>query len=151
VAGYRVHKDGGGVGSLLLGLFDTRGALHHVGVASGMAVALRARLADEVADLRMDTYDGHPWAAWKDPDAHERRLMPGTPSRWSGARQRGGEVDWVPLRPERVAEVRYEHVQGARFRHPARFVRWRPDRDPASCTYSQLVETAPAELEEWFG
>ncbi|MBI2169189.1 MAG: ATP-dependent DNA ligase [Actinobacteria bacterium] len=144
VAGYRRHKDGGGVGSLLLGLYDGRGNLHHVGVASGMAAALRSELHEAIAPYVMTATGDHPWARWEEAEAHERLLMPGTPSRWSGARDSG--ASWIPLRPELVAEVRYEHLQGARFRHPARFARWRPDRDAASCTYAQLVVAPPAEL-----
>lgn len=144
VAGYRVHKEGDGVGSLLLGLYDGRGNLHHVGVASAFRAEQRPRLLDEVRPYEMTSEVGHPWEAWRDEKAHEHQLMPGTPSRWSGSRE--AEADWVPLRPEQVVEVRYEHLQGARFRHPSRFVRWRPDRDPRSCTYRQLLADAPEDL-----
>lgn len=144
VAGYRVHTTGDGVGSLLLGLYDGRGDLHHVGVASAFRATLRSEILDAVRPYEMHSEAGHPWEAWRDEAAHEWRLMPGTPSRWSGSRD--AEADWVPLRPELVAEVRYEHLQGARFRHPARFVRWRPDRDPSSCTYRQLLTDAPDDL-----
>jgi len=151
VAGYRPHKDGHGVGSLLLGLFDGRGTLHYVGVCTGFTREARGRVLEEVEPYRMTDLSEHPWAAWADEEAHQRQLMPGTPSRWAAARAKGGgSADWVPLRPDRVAEVRYEHLQGARFRNPARFVRWRDDRDPASCTYGQLVEAVPVELTEWF-
>lgn len=144
VAGYRMHKEGDGVGSLLLGLHDGRGDLHHVGVASAFRSQQRPELLEAVRPYEMASEAGHPWEAWRDEEAHERRLMPGTPSRWSGSRD--GGADWVPLRPEPVAEVRYEHLQGARFRHPARFVRWRPDREPSSCTYRQLLADAPEDL-----
>ncbi len=147
VAGYRRHKDGAGVGSLLLGLHDGRGRLHHVGVASGLRERLRRQLLDDVAPHEMPSFDGHPWEAWRDEAAHERLLMPGTPSRWAGTRSPA----WVPLRPELVAEVRYEQLQGARFRHPARFVRWRPDRDAESCTYRQLLTSVPEDLHEVLG
>lgn len=147
VAGYRVHKDGRGVGSLLLGLYDDAGVLHHVGVAASMAAPLRARLLDDVAAHRVDDVSEHPWAAWGGAEPTGTRL-PGAPSRWNGDK----DLSWVPLRPDLVAEVRYEHLQGSgvhgagRFRHTARFVRWRPERDPASCTYAQLDEAPPADL-----
>jgi ATP-dependent DNA ligase len=146
VAGFREHKDGQGVGSLLLGLFDEGGALHHVGVASSFAAPLRRTLAEEIAPYRADALADHPWAGWRDEDAAGSR-MPGGLSRWNA----GKDLSWEPLRPELVAEVAYEHLQGDRFRHTARFVRWRPDRDPASCTYSQLDAPVPVELREVFG
>ena len=146
VAGYRPHKDGKGVGSLLLGLYDEQGALHHVGVASSFAAPLRAQLVDELAPYREDALTDHPWRDWGGADAAATR-MPGSPSRWNATK----DLSWEPLRPELVAEVAYEHLQGDRFRHTARFARWRPDREPRSCTYDQLEAPVPYELREVFG
>ncbi|MBW8699389.1 DNA ligase C [Streptomyces sp. MBT84] len=148
VAGYRFHKSGPVVGSLLLGLYDDRGALQHVGVAAAFAMKRRAELVQELEPLRMDEVAGHPWAAWSDEVAHETARLPGAPSRWSGKK----DLSWVPLRPERVAEVAYDHMEsGARFRHTARFRRWRPDRTPESCTYAQLEEPVRYDLAEILG
>jgi ATP-dependent DNA ligase len=148
VAGFRVHKDGDGVGSLLLGLYDDEGTLHHVGVASSFAAPLRKRLAKEVETYRKNALDGHPWREWADMQAHESGgRMPGAPSRWNAKK----DMRWEPLRIELVAEVAYEHLQGDRFRHTARFLRWRPDREPRSCTYEQLEAPVPHELAEIFG
>ena len=148
VAGYRVHKDGEGVGSLLLGLYDHEGKLHHVGVATGLSVALRKKLREELEPLRENALERHPWAEWADPEAHDgRQRMPGAPSRWTGTRS----LAWEPLRLERVAEVSYDNLQGDRFRHATKFVRFRPDRTPESCTYDQLDRTPPTELAEVFG
>jgi ATP-dependent DNA ligase len=152
VAGFREHKDGG-VGSLLLGLFDDSGVLHHVGVASSFDAKLRAQLATELAPYRDGALADHPWREWGGrnegnvgAEAPGQR-MPGGPSRWNA----GKDLSWEPLRVELVAEVAYEHLQGDRFRHTARFQRWRPDRDPASCTYEQLDAPVPIELHEVFG
>jgi ATP-dependent DNA ligase len=145
VAGFRRHKDGEGVGSLLLGLYDDDGALHHVGVASSFAAPLRKQLASELEPYRKNASKGHPWAEWAAAEGDGTR-MPGGPSRWNA----GKDLSWEPLRIELVAEVSFEHLQGDRFRHTARFVRWRPDRKPASCTYSQLEAVMPAELREIF-
>ncbi|MFD6310324.1 ATP-dependent DNA ligase [Streptomyces nigra] len=147
VAGYRLHKSGPVVGSLLLGLYDDRGALQHVGVSAAFPMKRRAELIDELEPLRMDDVSGHPWAAWAEEAAHESARLPGAPSRWSGKK----DLSWVPLRPERVAEVAYDHMEnGARFRHTARFRRWRPDRTPESCTYAQLEEPVRYDLAEIF-
>ncbi|MGW5033525.1 ATP-dependent DNA ligase [Streptomyces nigra] len=147
VAGYRLHKSGPVVGSLLLGLYDDRGALQHVGVSAAFPMKRRAELIDELEPLRMDDVSGHPWAAWAEEAAHESARLPGAPSRWSGKK----DLSWVPLRPERVAEVAYDHMEnGARFRHTARFRRWRPDRTPSSCTYAQLEEPVRYDLAEIF-
>jgi ATP-dependent DNA ligase len=146
VAGFRWHKDGAGVGSLLLGLYDEAGTLHHVGVASSFTAARRKELVDELAPLRENAVDGHPWREWAEADAHAERRMPGGLSRWNATK----DMSWAPLRPELVAEVRYEHVMAGRFRHGARLTRFRPDRDPRSCTYGQLDEVAPAELAALF-
>ncbi len=148
VAGYRFHKSGPVVGSLLLGLYDDRGALQHVGVSAAFSMKKRAELVEELEPLRMDDVAGHPWAAWSDATAHESARLPGAPSRWSGRK----DLSWVPLRPERVAEVAYDHLEnGQRFRHTARFRRWRPDRTPESCTYAQLEEPVRYDLAEVLG
>jgi ATP-dependent DNA ligase len=147
VAGFRWHKDGETVGSLLLGLFDDAGVLHHVGVASSFAAALRAQLVTDLAPLRENALAGHPWRAWADAQANADGRMPGALSRWNAQK----DLSWEPLRPELVAEVRYEHLAAGRFRHTARLVRFRPDREPVSCTYAQLAEVAPAELAALFG
>jgi ATP-dependent DNA ligase len=148
VAGFRWHKDGEGVGSLLLGLFDDDGNLHHVGVASSFTAARRKELVDELAPLRERALEGHPWREWADHQAQAQAegKMPGGVSRWNA----GKDLSWEPLRPEQVAEVRYEHVLSGRFRHGGRLVRFRPDRTPDSCTYAQLDEVAPAELADIF-
>ena len=146
VAGFRTHKDGRGVGSLLLGLYDDTEQLHHVGVASSFAAPLRQQLLEEVAPYRADALRDHPWREWGGTDETSTR-MPGAPSRWNATK----DLSWEPLRPELVAEVAYEHLQGDRFRHTARFVRWRPDRDPGSCTYQQLEHPVPVALREVFG
>ncbi|QIJ65753.1 ATP-dependent DNA ligase [Streptomyces sp. JB150] len=148
VAGYRFHKSGPVVGSLLLGLYDDRGALQHVGVCAAFPMRQRALLVEELEPLRMEDVAGHPWAAWAEEAAHESARLPGAPSRWSGKK----DLSWVPLRPERVAEVAYDHMEnGARFRHTARFRRWRPDRTTESCTYAQLEEPVRYDLAEIFG
>ena len=136
--GYRVHKDGEGVGSMLLGLYDDAGALHHVGVAAAFTVAERKALLDELATLRDNAADGHPWAEWAefastDADVEAQR-RPGATSRWNA----GKDLSWVPLRPERVVEVTFGQLENGRFRHGVTFVRWRPDREPESCRYDQL-------------
>ncbi len=148
VAGFRLHKDGAGVGSLLLGLFDDDGALHHVGVASSFTAARRKELITELAPLQVNALEGHPWREWADAQAQAQASgkMPGGVSRWTGTK----DLSWQALRPELVAEVRYEHVMSGRFRHGGRLVRFRPDRQPDSCTYAQLEEVAPAELAEIF-
>ncbi|MGX1775768.1 ATP-dependent DNA ligase [Nocardia brasiliensis] len=148
VAGFRWHKDGEGVGSLLLGLFDDEGNLHHVGVASSFTAARRKELVDELAPLRENALENHPWREWADAAAQARAdgKMPGGVSRWTG----GKDLSWEALRTELVAEVRYEHVQSGRLRHGGRLVRFRTDRTPESCTYAQLDEAPPAELSEIF-
>jgi ATP-dependent DNA ligase len=146
VAGYRTHKQGG-VGSLLLGLHDDRGTLQHVGVASGFRAADRPRLAEQLAPLRADDDPDHPWATWAGADGADGDRRPGAPSRWNAAK----DLSWTPLRPELVAEVAYDHLQGDRFRHATRLVRWRPDRRPESCRYDQLEAPVPIELRRVFG
>jgi ATP-dependent DNA ligase len=148
VAGFRWHKDGEGIGSLLLGLYDEREALNHIGVASAFTAARRRELVDELAPLREGALDDHPWREWAIAEAHDgTRRLPGAPSRWNNQKN----LVWEPLRPERVAEVRYEHVLSGRFRNPARMVRWRDDKRPADCRYDQLDAVAPAELQDIFG
>jgi ATP-dependent DNA ligase len=148
VAGFRWHTKGPGelVGSLLLGLYDAAGALHHVGVTSSFTTAVRRQLAKDLAPLRVRALEGHPWRDWAGAVNGSTR-MPGATSRWS----RGKDLSWEPLRIEFVCEVTYDHLQGDRFRHAAIFVRWRPDRRPAECRYDQLDVTPPAELTEIFG
>jgi ATP-dependent DNA ligase len=148
VAGFRWHKNGKDrlIGSLLLGLYDDRGRLQHVGVTSSFTMAMRAQLADELAPLREQALEHHPWRDWAAAGAEMSR-MPGGQSRWSA----GKDLSWQPLRIERVCEVKYDHMQGDRFRHAAIFQRWRPDRQPADCRYDQLEVTTPYELEKVFG
>ncbi|WEH38590.1 ATP-dependent DNA ligase [Streptomyces sp. NBC_01218] len=141
VAGYREHKSGPVVGSLLLGLYDDEGALQHVGVCASFPMKRRAELVTELEPLRTASSD-HPWGAWTDAGAHGNARMPGAPSRWSGKK----DMSWVPLRPERVCEVAYDHMEGDRFRHTTQFRRWRPDRDPSGCTYAQLAEVVRYDL-----
>ena len=146
VAGFRWHKTGAKtlVGSLLLGLHDEHGTLHHVGVASAFSATRRRELAEELAPLRERALDEHPWRGWATAVEHQR--MPGATSRWN----RGKDLSWEPLRVERVCEVSYDHMQGSRFRHPAQFLRWRPDRNPADCRYDQLEVTPAYELQQIF-
>jgi ATP-dependent DNA ligase len=148
VAGFRWHKTGKGelIGSLLLGLFDDRGRLHHVGVTSSFTMATRRALATELAPLREHALDDHPWRDWAEHDAAGTTRMPGGQSRWSA----GKDLSWQPLRLERVCEVKYDHMQGDRFRHAAVFQRWRPDKRPEDCRYDQLEVTTPFELQKVF-
>jgi ATP-dependent DNA ligase len=143
VAGFRWHKQGPGtlVGSLLLGLYDDAGTLHHVGVTSAFPMLERRRLAQELEPLREDALAAHPWRHWAELGDGSQR-MPGGQSRWSA----GKDLSWEPLRVERVCEVKYDHLQGDRFRHAAVFLRWRTDRQPGDCRYDQLEVTPPAEL-----
>ncbi|MGI9119285.1 MAG: ATP-dependent DNA ligase [Acidimicrobiales bacterium] len=155
VAGFRWHKDGEGVGSLLLGLYDESATLHHVGVATSFSVVQRLALVEEVAPLRPDALEGHPWRGWAEAGAAEAgaagaaggQRMPGGASRWNAGRS----TAWEPLRPERVAEVSYDNLQGDRFRHATHLVRWRDDRDATSCTYAQLERPVPEELAHALG
>lgn len=129
VAGFRPHKTDGEVGSLLLGLYDDGGRLHHVGVASGFSARRRAELTRELATAVVSPTDPHPWT-----EPREGTRIPGGVNRWS----RGRDGAWTPLRPDLVAEVAYDQMEGERLRHVATFLRWRPDREPGSCTYAQL-------------
>lgn len=147
VAGFRWHKSGNDtVGSLLLGLYDDRGVLQHVGVTSSFTMATRKQLAIDLAPLRKDAIKDHPWRDWASAGEDSTR-MPGAQSRWSA----GKNLSWEPLRIERVCEVKYDHLQGDRFRHAAIFLRWRPDKAPSDCRYDQLEVTTPYELEKVFG
>jgi ATP-dependent DNA ligase len=148
VAGFRWHKAGRNelVGSLLLGLYDSKGALHHVGVTSSFTMARRKELALELAPLRDRALENHPWRDWAVADGEMTR-MPGGQSRWSA----GKDLSWEPLRIERVCEVKYDHMQGDRFRHAAVFQRWRPDKPTTDCRYDQLEVTTAYELQKVFG
>jgi ATP-dependent DNA ligase len=150
VAGFRWHKQGAGtmVGSLLLGLYDDEGTLHHVGVAAAFTNAARKQLVAELAPLRERALENHPWRDWADAEGEAGgQRLPGGSSRWN----RGKDLSWEPLRPERVCEVAYDHMQGTRFRHAAQFLRWRPDKRPEDCRYDQLEVTPAYELERVFG
>ncbi len=147
VAGYRLHKSGAGIGSMLLGLFDEDATLHHIGVASSFTAAARLSLFDELQPYRDGALDDHPWKEWAAAEAHEGQRLPGSMSRWNVDK----DLSFTPVRPELVAEVAYENLLNGRLRHGARFQHWRPDREPASCTYAQLEQAAPYELHEIFG
>ena len=149
VAGFRWHKAGRGtlVGSLLLGLYDASNRLHHVGVTSSFTMAKRRDLAVELEPLRTNALDDHPWREWAELDSNDMTRMPGGQSRWSA----GKDLSWEPLRIERACEVKYDHMQGDRFRHAAVFQRWRPDKPPRDCRYDQLEVTTPYELAKVFG
>jgi ATP-dependent DNA ligase len=144
VAGFRWHKSGPVVGSLLLGLYDDEGMLQHVGVVGAFPMRRRAELVDELAPYRVEDLSGHPWAEWAEAAAEEGAgsRMPGAVSRWNADK----DLSWVPLRPELVVEVAYDHLQGTRFRHTAQFRRWRADREPRSCTYAQLERPVSFDL-----
>ncbi|MGY1885331.1 ATP-dependent DNA ligase [Blastococcus sp. SYSU DS0753] len=135
VAGFRWHKSGPIVGSLLLGLYDG-GELQHIGVAASFPMKRRAELVEELAPYRAEALDGHPWQDWANAQmqADGEQRMPGAVSRWNAKK----DLSWVPLRPELVVEIKYDQLEGRRLRHTGQFLRWRPDRDPRSCTYDQL-------------
>ncbi len=147
VAGFRWHKDGKNerIGSLLLGLYDAGGRLHHVGVTSSFTMTRRRELVEELAPLRERALEQHPWREWAEAQADGTR-MPGGQSRWNA----GKDLSWEPLRLERVCEVKYDHMQGDRFRHAATFLRWRSDKPPSDCRYDQLEVTTPCELQKIF-
>jgi ATP-dependent DNA ligase len=142
VAGFRWHKDGPVVGSLLLGLYGDDGRLHHVGVSASFSRERRAELVDELAPYREPVAE-HPWLGDSDDAEPGTQRRPGAVSRWTGKKN----LDWVPLRPELVVEVGYEAMEGDRFRHTAQFKRWRPDREPESCTYDQLERPARVDVD----
>jgi ATP-dependent DNA ligase len=163
VAGFRWFKAGKGqvnlpsvIGSMLLGLYDDKGTLHHVGVTASFTMAKRKELVDTLAPFREGALDNHPWKDWASamaavstgtPRTPGAGRMPGGQSRWNA----GKDQSWEPVRPELVVEVRYDHLQGDRFRHGTTFVRFRDDKSPEQCTYAQLDEAAPAELAQIFG
>ena len=143
VAGYRVHKSGpDAIGSLLLGLYTPDGTLASVGVVGAFTMARRRELFTELAPL-VTSFEGHPWN-WAAHEAGERTPRKNETSRWNA----GKDLSFTPLRPERVVEVRYDYLEGERFRHTTQFVRWRPDRDPESCTYDQLERPVSFDLAE---
>src|SRR3954462_12932535 len=147
VAGFRWHKSGNdAVGSLLLGLYDDKGVLHHVGVTSSFTMAIRKQLAKELEPLRTNAFERHPWREWAAAAESATQRMPGGQSRWSA----GKDLSWEPLRIERVCEVKYDHLQGDRFRHAATFLRWRLAKPPPGCRYDQLEVPPPAELTDIF-
>ncbi|MEO8842464.1 MAG: ATP-dependent DNA ligase [Kofleriaceae bacterium] len=148
VAGFRWYKGGKDtlVGSLLLGLYDAGGVLHHVGVCAGFKQTVRAELAEQLKPLR--DREHHPWKDWADfQDGEATQRKPGATSRWN----RGKDLSWEPLRLELVCEVSYDHLQGTRFRHGTHFQRWRPDKPTSDCRYDQLEETAAFEITQIFG
>jgi ATP-dependent DNA ligase len=165
VAGFRWHKNGPGtmVGSLLLGLYDEDGKLQHVGVTAAFTTETRRKLVEELEPLRKNALRNHPWKDWAEAEEEAAespsplpspagrgsggQRLPGAMSRWN----RGKDLSWEPLKPERVCEVAYDHMQGTRFRHAAQFVRWRPDKRPEDCRYDQLEVTPAYELERVFG
>jgi ATP-dependent DNA ligase len=146
LAGFRWHKTSTAeqplLGSMLLGLYDD-GHLQHVGVIGAFPAARRAQLINELEPLLLGDGEDHPWREWANAEAHTGgRRLPGAVSRWNATK----DLSFVPLRPERVIEVKYEHMEGNRFRHLAHFVRWRPERDPHSCTYEQLEQPVTFKL-----
>lgn len=146
VAGFRWHKSGqDAVGSLLLGLYDDAGRLQHVGVTSSFTMVMRRQLAQELTPLRKNAIEDHPWQEWATASDASNR-MPGATSRWSA----GKDLSWQPLKIKRVCEVKYDHMQGDRFRHATSFLRWRPDKAPDQCRYDQLEVIAPYELKRIF-
>ena len=147
VAGFRRHKTGDVVGSLLLGLWNDEGRLQHVGVSASFPMARRRTLLDDLAPYQDVDLADHPWGAWADQQAHAENRLPGAVSRWNATK----DLSFVPLRPELVVEVAYDHMEGDRFRHTAQFRRWRPDRDPRSCTYAQLDEPVGYDLADVLG
>ena len=139
VAGYRIHKDGKGVGSLLLGLYSPEGDLRHVGVAASFTAKRRAELLEELEPFREGALEHHPWKDWASAQAHETGQMPGAPHRWNAQK----DNTWHPLRIEQVVEVKYGSTLGGRFREVTKVLRWRPDKTPAECTFEQLDEPEP--------
>ena len=147
VAGFRWHKSGPIVGSLLLGLHD-QGTLQHIGVAASFPMARRAELVEELAPYRAEALDGHPWQEWANAQVQENgeNRMPGAQSRWNAKK----DLSWVPLRPELVVEIKYDQLEGRRLRHTGQFLRWRPDKSPEQCTYDQLDVPIRYDLAEVF-
>ncbi len=147
VAGFRWHKDGEGVGSLLLGLHNPDGDLQHVGVAASFTKKRRAELVDELGPLTENALDDHPWKSWADAEAHQTGRMPGAPNRWSATK----DHSWVPLRIEKVVEVKYGSTLNGRFREVTKVLRWRPDKTPSECDFDQLDEPIPVGLSRVLG
>jgi ATP-dependent DNA ligase len=150
VAGFRWYKGGRDklVGSLLLGLYDGEGVLHHVGVTAAFKQETRRALAEQLKPMREGARVGHPWRDWADfQEVETAQRLPGATSRWN----RGKDLSWEPIRIELVCEVGFDHLQGSRFRHAAHFHRWRPDKPPSECRYDQLDVTPAFELREIFG
>ncbi|MAT04204.1 MAG: ATP-dependent DNA ligase [Acidimicrobiaceae bacterium] len=153
VAGFRIHKDGEGVGSLLLGLYgdgdnndnDNGGGarLHHVGVCAAFTATFRRELLEELGPLTVDALEGHPWRNWAEAQAHSEQRMPGGFSRWNVNK----DLSFVPVRVERVVEVTFGQLENGRFRHGVKFQRWRPDREPPSCRYEQLEVAEPVRFD----
>jgi ATP-dependent DNA ligase len=148
LAGFRWHKTSTEeqplVGSLLLGLYNDEHSLQHVGVVGAFTAQRRAELVTELEPLLLGEDDDHPWQGWANAEAHQSQRLPGNVSRWNATK----DLSFVPLRPERVLEVKYEHMEGTRFRHLAHFVRWREDRTPESCTYEQLEQPLTFKLND---
>ncbi|MEO8889264.1 MAG: ATP-dependent DNA ligase [Jatrophihabitantaceae bacterium] len=148
LAGFRWHKTSTDatplVGSLLLGLYNDEHTLQHVGVVGAFTALRRAELVDELESLALSDGDEHPWQQWASAEAHQGQRLPGNVSRWNATK----DLSFVPLRPDRVLEVKYEHMEGTRFRHLAHFVRWREDRTPESCTYEQLEQPLTFKLDD---
>lgn len=142
VAGFRWHKTGDVVGSLLLGLYDEDGGLQHVGITASFTMEKRRALVEHLKPYTVDSLEGHPWQGWAEAEAAADGRKPGAVSRWNAKK----DLSWIPLRPELVVEVAYDHLQGDRFRHATTFKRWREDRDPQSCTYDQLETPVPIDL-----
>ncbi|MGH1488045.1 MAG: ATP-dependent DNA ligase [Acidimicrobiales bacterium] len=147
VAGFRWHKDGEGVGSLLLGLHNDEGRLQHVGVAASFTKKRRAELVAELEPLQENAFENHPWREWADAQAHADGRMPGAQNRWSAKKDHG----WVPLRIEKVVEVKYGSTLNGRFREVTKVLRWREDKVPTDCNFDQLDEPEPAGLDLVFG
>jgi len=157
VAGFRWYKETrDAVGSLLLGLYNDAGVLQHVGVTSAFTMEMRRQLADELEHLRKNALDDHPWRDWASTggdaanampgESQDARRMPGARSRWNA----GKDQSWEPVRPERVCEVKYDHLQGDRFRHASTFRHWRTDKAPEACTFEQFTASVPYELMKVF-
>ncbi len=148
LAGFRWHKTSTEerplIGSLLLGLYNDENKLQHVGVVGAFTAERRAQLVGELEPLRLRDGEAHPWSEWANAEAHQGQRLPGAVSRWNAQK----DLSFIPLRPERVLEVKYEHMEGTRFRHLAHFVRWRDDRTPESCTYEQLEQPVTFELND---
>jgi ATP-dependent DNA ligase len=147
VAGYRIHKDGVGVGSMLLGLYDDQDQLQHVGVAAAFTVKFRRELRELLEPLTEGAVDTHPWRDWAEWQQQDVSRKPGATSRWNA----GKDLSWVPLRPELVVEIKYDQLEGSRLRHTGHFLRWRPDREARSCTYDQLEVPVRYDLAEVLG